>query len=175
MTILLSIFLLDVKLPGNLLPSPCKIIPAKHPIASILAIGEVSTESEPWGGVAEETEGMSPGGSKLSTHRSHTHWAKYVHIGGQGGANDGHMGGRSGADFMASIRTLGMSPPNQNPGVGWRRKRRACRQVAPNGGQYAHIGGKGGANYGHMGGTSGANFPYLTTYTHNVSFLNARR
>ena len=32
-----------------------EIIPAKHSIASILAIGEVSTESEPWGGVADST------------------------------------------------------------------------------------------------------------------------
>ena len=68
-------------------------ITSKAPNSEYTDSGDVSTESEPWGGVAEETEGMSPGGSKLSTHRSHTHWAKYVHIGGQGGAKYGHMGG----------------------------------------------------------------------------------
>ena len=46
---------------------------------------------------------MSPGGSKLSTHRSHTHWTKYVHIGGQGGANDGHMGGK---DETATLKLM---------------------------------------------------------------------
>ena len=79
--------------------------PSKAPNSEYTDSGDVSTESEPWGGVAEETEGMSPGGSKLSTHRSHTHWAKYVHIGGQGGANDGHMGGTSGANFPHIGRT----------------------------------------------------------------------